>query len=65
MRAHARARRFIAMSDGEAISATEMPRYVVRSAFHEGSHFPGANGGAELCLGVTERNAEEGGSARG
>lgn len=52
------------MSDGEAISATEMPRYVVRSAFHEGSHFPGANGGAELCLGVTERNAEEGGSAR-
>ncbi len=37
-----------------------MPRYMVQRAFAEGLHIPVANGGAELCAGVIERNAEEG-----
>jgi hypothetical protein len=36
-----------------------MPRYVVQRTFPEGLHIPVANGGAELCHGVVERNAEE------
>jgi Protein of unknown function (DUF4242) len=37
-----------------------MPRYVVQRTFPEGLHIPIENGGAELCDGVVERNAEEG-----
>lgn len=37
-----------------------MPRYVVQRTFPEGLHIPVENGGAELCRGVVERNAEEG-----
>jgi len=37
-----------------------MPRYVVQRTFPEGLHIPIENGGAELCGGVVERNAEEG-----
>jgi hypothetical protein len=37
-----------------------MPRYVVQRTFPEGLKIPVANGGAELCRGVVERNAEEG-----
>jgi hypothetical protein len=53
MRAHERARRFIATSDDEAISSAEMPRYVVGRIFHERSQIPGADGGAELWCGVS------------
>ena len=37
-----------------------MPRYVVQRTFPDGLHIPVQNGGAELCRGVVERNAEEG-----
>jgi Protein of unknown function (DUF4242) len=37
-----------------------MPRYVVQRSFPEGLRIPLADGGAELCRGVVERNAEEG-----
>ena len=37
-----------------------MPRYVVQRTFPKGLHIPIENGGAELCRGVIERNAEEG-----
>ena len=37
-----------------------MPRYVVQRTFPEGLHISVENGGAELCRGVVERNAEEG-----
>lgn len=37
-----------------------MPRYVVQRTFPKGLHTPTQNGGAELCRGVIERNAEEG-----
>ena len=37
-----------------------MPRYVVQRTFPEGLHIPIESGGAELCGGVVERNAEEG-----
>lgn len=37
-----------------------MPRYVVQRSFPEGLHIPVMDGGAELCRGVVERNAEEG-----
>jgi hypothetical protein len=37
-----------------------MPRYMVQRTFPDGLHIPVANGGAELCLAVVERNAEEG-----
>jgi hypothetical protein len=33
---------------------------MVQRTFLEGLHIPVANGGAELCRGVVERNAEEG-----
>jgi hypothetical protein len=32
---------------------------MVQRTFPEGLHIPVANGGAELCRGVVERNAEE------
>jgi Nickel responsive protein SCO4226-like len=37
-----------------------MPRYMVQRIFPEGLHIPVENGGAELCRGVVERNADEG-----
>ena len=37
-----------------------MPRYVVQRTFPDGLHIPVENGGAELCRGVVERNAEQG-----
>jgi uncharacterized protein DUF4242 len=37
-----------------------MPRYVVERTFPEGLQIPVGNGGAELCLAVIERNAEQG-----
>lgn len=37
-----------------------MPRYMVQRTFPEGLHIPLENGGAELCRGVVERNADEG-----
>jgi Nickel responsive protein SCO4226-like len=37
-----------------------MPRYMVQRTFPEGLHIPTENGGAELCAGIVERNAEEG-----
>jgi hypothetical protein len=48
------------MSSGRAKRRTDMPRYVVQRTFPEGLHIPVENGGAELCRGVVERNAEEG-----
>ena len=37
-----------------------MARYVVQRTFPEGLHVSVVDGGAELCRGITERNAEEG-----
>ncbi|MBV9048656.1 MAG: DUF4242 domain-containing protein [Solirubrobacterales bacterium] len=37
-----------------------MPRYMVQRFFPEGLHIRVENGGAELCRGVVERNADEG-----
>ena len=37
-----------------------MPRYMVQRTFPEGLQIPIADGGAELCRAVVERNAEEG-----
>jgi hypothetical protein len=37
-----------------------MPRYVVQRTFPEGLHIPVGNGGAELCRGVVEHNAQDG-----
>ena len=37
-----------------------MPRYMVQRTFTEGLHIPIADGGADVCQGVVERNAEEG-----
>lgn len=37
-----------------------MPRYMVQRTFSDGLHIPVDDGGAELCRGVIERNAEEG-----
>ncbi len=37
-----------------------MPRYMVQRTFPEGLQIPIADGGAEICRGVVERNAEEG-----
>lgn len=37
-----------------------MPRYVVQRTFPEGLAIPVANGRAEVCRTVVERNAEEG-----
>ena len=37
-----------------------MPRYMVQRTFAEGLHIPIANGGADICQNVVERNAEEG-----
>src|ERR1019366_9046194 len=48
------------MSGGLRTRRTDMPRNVVQRTFPEGLHIPIENGGAELCGGVVERNAEEG-----
>lgn len=37
-----------------------MPRYMVQRTFPGGLHIPIANGGADVCEGVVERNADEG-----
>jgi hypothetical protein len=37
-----------------------MARYLVQRTFPEGLHISVEDGGAELCRGVVERNAEEG-----
>ena len=37
-----------------------MPRYVVQRTFPEGLQIPVMDGGADLCRGVVEQNAEEG-----
>lgn len=37
-----------------------MPRYMVQRTFSDGLHIPVDNGGVDVCLGVVERNAEEG-----
>jgi len=37
-----------------------MPRYIVQRTFLEGLRIPDDAGGAELCRGVIERNAQEG-----
>jgi hypothetical protein len=37
-----------------------MPRYMVQRTFPEGLQIPVADGGADLCRGVVERNSEEG-----
>ena len=37
-----------------------MPRYVVERMFPEGLRIPAGAEGTELCLGVVERNADEG-----
>ncbi len=37
-----------------------MPRYMVQRTFPGGLHIPIESGGAELCAGIIERNAEEG-----
>ena len=37
-----------------------MPRYLVQRTFPDGLHIPIADGGAAVCQGVVERNAEEG-----
>jgi len=37
-----------------------MPRYVVERIFPEGLGIPGGSTGAQLCLRVVERNADEG-----
>jgi hypothetical protein len=48
------------MSNGEPKRRNEMARYVVQRTFPEGLHMSVVDGGAELCRGVVERNAEEG-----
>jgi Protein of unknown function (DUF4242) len=37
-----------------------MPRYVIERTFPDGLAIPATSDGAEACLGVVERNAEEG-----
>ena len=37
-----------------------MPRYMVQRTFAEGLQIPVADGGASVCQGVVDRNAEEG-----
>jgi hypothetical protein len=37
-----------------------MARYVVERTFPDGLHVPAATEGVELCLGVVERNGDEG-----
>jgi hypothetical protein len=37
-----------------------MPRYIVQRTFPEGLQIPIANGGADVCSAVIERNVEDG-----
>ena len=37
-----------------------MPRYIVERRFEDGIGIPGGADGVELCLGVVDRNADEG-----
>jgi Protein of unknown function (DUF4242) len=36
-----------------------MPRYMIQRTFQEGLHIPIADGGADICRAVVERNAEQ------
>ena len=42
------------------LRSSEMPRYMVQRTFPDGLHIPVGDGGADICLAVIERNAEEG-----
>src|SRR2546421_9076601 len=48
------------MQTGQPNRRNCMARYVVQRTFPEGLEIPVSDGGAELCRGVVERNAEEG-----
>jgi hypothetical protein len=37
-----------------------MPRYLVERAFPEGLQIPGGDAGAEACLAIVDRNADDG-----
>ena len=37
-----------------------MPRYIVERTFNDGLHIPVDSGGAQTCLTVVDRNADEG-----
>jgi hypothetical protein len=37
-----------------------MPRYIVQRTFPDGLLIPVGHGGAEVCLGVIDRNSDEG-----
>ena len=37
-----------------------MPRYLVERAFPEGLQIPGGDAGAEPCLAIVDRNADDG-----
>jgi len=37
-----------------------MPRYMVQRTFPQGLEIPVADGGADICGGIVERNADEG-----
>jgi len=37
-----------------------MPRYIVQRSFPDKLQIPAADGGADLCQGVIERNSQEG-----
>jgi hypothetical protein len=45
--------------NGNAIKEVSMPRYVVERTFPDGLHVPITEEGANDCLAVVERNAEE------
>jgi hypothetical protein len=53
-------RRFVTGQTVNSIRRTDMPRYMVQRTFPEGLHIPVANGGADICRTVVDRNAEEG-----
>ena len=42
------------------LEAQQMPRYMVQRTFPHGLQIPVADGGAEICRTVVERNADEG-----
>jgi hypothetical protein len=42
------------------LRSDEMPRYIVQRTFPDGLRIPVGDGGADVCLGVIERNSEEG-----
>jgi len=58
MSAAACVRRFAACKD-QPIRRHDMPRYMVQRTFPDRLEIPVANGGADICRTVVERNAEE------